>query len=189
MSWTKGHASADVVIYRDTTDGNHAEYIVHLGQMKKYYVPLSPPAPGFDAFDDLVSGTTLPVHDIEGSLSKSMIVAFTVESFDEHETGVGAASLTNFQHRLKLECYPAPRVVSGVMSKRYVFFLTCCSTVDGLFSILPPYGEVPFCPRGLSRGTLNGFSLYCLALFLSLSLSHRTEQPLMSAPCYWLHHL
>ena len=51
-------------------------------------------------------GTTLPVPDLEGSLSKVMIGAFTVESIDGHKRGVGAASLTNFQYHLKLEGYP-----------------------------------------------------------------------------------
>ena len=43
--------------------------------------------------------------DLEGSLSKVMIGAFTVESIDGHKRGVGA-SLTNFQYHLKLEGYP-----------------------------------------------------------------------------------
>ena len=44
--------------------------------------------------------------DLEGSFSKVMIGAFTVESMDGHKRGVGAASLTNFQYHLKLEGYP-----------------------------------------------------------------------------------
>ena len=44
--------------------------------------------------------------DLEDSLSKVMIGAFTVESIDGHKRGVGAASLTNFQYNLKLEGYP-----------------------------------------------------------------------------------
>ena len=63
-------AQTSPVIYPVTKDGNPAENTVHLGLMKKYYVPLSSPAPDLDALHDLGSGTTLPVPDIEGSLSK-----------------------------------------------------------------------------------------------------------------------
>ena len=35
-----------------------------------------------------------------------MIGAFTVESIDGHERGVGAASFTNFRYYFKLEGYP-----------------------------------------------------------------------------------
>ena len=94
------------VIYRVTKDGNPSEITVHLGRMKKYFVPLSSPVPDLDALDDLFLGTTLPVPDLEGSLSKVMIGAFTIESIDGHKRGVGAASLINFQYHLKVEGYP-----------------------------------------------------------------------------------
>ena len=94
------------VIYRVTKDGNPAEITVHLGRMKKYVVPRSFPVPDLDALDDLFLGTTLPVPDLEGSLLKVMIVAFTVEIIDGHKRGVEAASLTNFQYHLKLQGYP-----------------------------------------------------------------------------------
>ena len=99
-------AQTSPVIYRITKDGNPAEIIVHLGRMKKYYVPLSSPDPDLDALDDIILGITLPVPDLEGSLSKVMIGAFTVERIDGHKRGVGPASLTNFQYHLKLEGYP-----------------------------------------------------------------------------------
>ena len=89
------------VIYRVTKDGNSTEITVHLGRMKKYFVPLSSPVPDLDAFADFCWGTTLPVPDLEGSFSEGMVGAFTVESTD------GAASKTNFQYHLKLEGYPA----------------------------------------------------------------------------------
>ena len=108
-------AQLSPVIYRVTKDGNPAEITVHLGRMKKYVVPRSPPVPDVDALDDLFLGTTLSVPDLEGSLSKGMIGAFTVESIDGHERGVGATSLTNFQYHLKLHGIP-PRRVYGVMS-------------------------------------------------------------------------
>ena len=73
--------------------------------MKKYVVPLLSPVPDLDTLDDIFLGTTLAVPDLEGSLSKVMIGAFTVESIDGHKRGVGA-SLTNFQYHLKLEGYP-----------------------------------------------------------------------------------
>ena len=66
------------VIYRVTKDGNPAEITVHLGRMKKYVVPRSSPIPDLDALDGLFLETTLPVPDLEGSLSKVMIGAFTV---------------------------------------------------------------------------------------------------------------
>ena len=44
--------------------------------------------------------------DLEGSLSKVMIGAFTAESIEGHRRGVGAASLTKFQYHLKLQGYP-----------------------------------------------------------------------------------
>ena len=94
------------VIYRVTKDGNPAEITVHLGRMKKYVVPRSSPVPDLDALDDLFLATTLPVPDLEGSLSKVMIGAFTVESIDGYKRVVGAASLTNFQYHLKLQGYP-----------------------------------------------------------------------------------
>ena len=99
-------AQMSPVIYRVTKDGNPTEITVHLGRMKKYFVPLSSPVPDLDALDDLFLGTTLPVPDLEGSLSKVMIGAFTIESIDGHKRGVGAASLINFQYHLKLEGYP-----------------------------------------------------------------------------------
>ena len=95
------------VISRVTKDGNPAEITVHLGRKKKPVVSLLSPVPDFDALDDLFLGTTLPVPDLEGSLSKVMIGAFTVESIDGHKRGVGAASLTNFQYHLKLKNYYA----------------------------------------------------------------------------------
>ena len=97
------------VIYRVTKDGNPAEITVHLGRMKKYVVPRSSPVPDLDALDDLFLGTTLPVPDLEGSLSKVMIVAFTVEIIDGHKRGVEAASLTNFQYHPKLQGYPTQK--------------------------------------------------------------------------------
>ena len=74
--------------------------------MKKYVVPQSSPVPDLDALDDLFLGTTLTVPDLEGSLSKVMIGAFTVEGIDGHKRGVGGASLTNFRYHLKLQGYP-----------------------------------------------------------------------------------
>ena len=75
-------------IYRVAKDSDLAEITVHLGRMKKYVVPRSSPVPDLDALDDLFLGTTLPVPDLEGSLSKVMIGAFTVESIDGHKRGV-----------------------------------------------------------------------------------------------------
>ena len=69
-------------------DGNPGIITVHLGRMKKYVVPRSSPVPDLDALDDLFLGTTLPVPDLEGSLLKVMIVAFTVEIIDGHKRGV-----------------------------------------------------------------------------------------------------
>ena len=91
------------IIYRVTKDGNPAEITVHLGRMKKYVVPLSSPVPDLDALDDIFLETTLHVPELESSLSKVMIGAFTVESIDGHQNGVGAAYLTNFLYHLKLE--------------------------------------------------------------------------------------
>ena len=79
---------------------------MHLGRMKKCFVPLSSQNLDLDALDDVFLGTTLPVPDLEGSLSKGTIGEFTVESIDGHKRGVGAASLTNFQYHLKHEGYP-----------------------------------------------------------------------------------
>ena len=53
--------------------------------MKKYVVPRSSPVPDLDALDDLFLRTTLPVPDLEGSLPKVVIGAFTVESIDGHK--------------------------------------------------------------------------------------------------------
>ena len=99
-------AQTSPVIYRITKDGNPAEITVHLSRKKKYYVPLSSPAPDLDALDDLFLGTTLPVPNLAGSLSKIMIGAFTVRSIEGHKREVGAASLLNFQYHRKLEGYP-----------------------------------------------------------------------------------
>ena len=70
------------VMYCVTKDGNPAENTVRLGRMKKNVVPLSSPVPDLDALDDLFLGTTLPVPDLEGFLSKVMIGSFTVEMMD-----------------------------------------------------------------------------------------------------------
>ena len=107
-------AQTSPVISGVTKDGNPAEITVHLGRKKKYYVSLSSPAPDLDAFDDICLGTTLPVPDHEGSMSKVMIGAFTVQSIDGHKGGVGAASLTNFQYHLKLEGYPTYPTQTGI---------------------------------------------------------------------------
>ena len=102
-------AQMSPVVYRFTKDGNPGKITVHLGRMKKYVVPRSSPVPDLDALDDLFLGTTLPVPDLEGSLSKVMIVAFTVEIIGGHKRGVEAASLTNFQYHLKLQGYPTQK--------------------------------------------------------------------------------
>ena len=77
--------------------------------MKKCSVPLSLLNPDLDALDDDFLRTTLPVPDLKGSLSKVTIGAFKVDSIDGNKRGVGAASLTSFQYRLKLEGYPTQR--------------------------------------------------------------------------------
>ena len=53
----------------------------------------------------------------------------------------------------------------------------------------PPRGNLILSPR-MSRSTFTGLFLHCLVLFSALLFfSHQTEQPLMSALCYWFHHL
>ena len=126
------------------------------------------------------------VPDLEGSLSKVMIGAFTVESIDGHERGVGATSLTNFQYHLKLHGIP-PRRVYGVMSTPSLdaeklllptVLLYCRRTLQHLN---PLRGNLILSPR-MSHSTFTGL---CLVLFLALLFScHQTEQPLMSALCY-----
>ena len=76
---------------------------------------ISSPVPDLDALDDLFLGTTLPVPDLEGSLSKVLIGVFTVWIIDIHTRGVGAASDTNFQYHLSCEVILL-RWVYGVMS-------------------------------------------------------------------------
>ena len=85
--------------------GNPAAITVHLGRIKTYYVSLPSPALDVVALDDTFLATTLPVHDLERSLGKVKIGAFTVERIDGQKRGVGAASLINFQYHLKLEGY------------------------------------------------------------------------------------
>ena len=63
-------AQMSLVIHRVTKAGNPAEISVHLGRMKTFVVPLSSPVPDLDALADLFLGSTLPVPDLEGSLSK-----------------------------------------------------------------------------------------------------------------------
>ena len=94
------------VIYRVTKQGATTETTVHLGRMKKYNSPVTHPDPDLDALDDMFLGTTLPVPDLTGSMTKVTIGPFTVESIDGHKRGVGAASLANFQYHLKLKDYP-----------------------------------------------------------------------------------
>ena len=91
------------VIYRVTKEGATTEITVHLGRMKKYNVPVSSPVPDLDAVDDMLLGTTLPVLDLTGSVTKVTIGPFTVEKMDGHKRGVGAASLANFQYHLQLK--------------------------------------------------------------------------------------
>lgn len=74
--------------------------------MKKYNAPESSPVPDLDAIDDMFLGTTLPIPDIEGSVTKVALRSFTVESIARHKRGVGAASLGDFQYHLKLKDYP-----------------------------------------------------------------------------------
>ena len=174
------------VMYRVTKDGNPAEITVHLGRMKKYVVPRSSPVPDLDALDDLFLGTTLPVPDLEGSLSKVMIGAFTVESIDGYKRVVGAASLTNFQYHLKLQGYPTqtgvwrqvnaiPQCREMIASYRAAVFSTDTSAFN------PPRGNLVVSPR-MSRSTFTEIFLHCLVLFsMLLFFSHHTEQPLMSA--------
>ena len=74
--------------------------------MKKYIAPTSSPVPDFEALDVMFLGTTLPVPDLDGSVTKVTLGPFTVESIDGHKRGVGAASLDNFQYHLKLKDHP-----------------------------------------------------------------------------------
>ena len=135
--------------------------------------------------------TALPVPDLEGSLSKVMIGAFTVESIDGHKRGVGAASLTNFQHHLKLQGYPTQmgiwRHVNAIPQCREMissYRAAVLSTDPSAFK--PPRGNLILSPR-MSHSTFTGL---CIVLSLELLfLSHQTEQPLMSALCYWFHQL
>ena len=66
--------------------------------MKKYFVRLSSPNPDLDALDDVCLGSTLPVPDLEGSLSKVTIGAFTVENIDGHKKG----SRSSISHPLSI---------------------------------------------------------------------------------------
>ena len=51
-------------------------------------------------------GTTLPVPDLEGSVTKATIRPFTVETIDGHKRGVGAVSVASFPYHLKLKDHP-----------------------------------------------------------------------------------
>ena len=73
------------IIYGVNEDVNATEISVHLRRMKKYVVPLSSAVPDLYAVDDLFFVTSLPVPDLEGSLSTVTIGALTVESIDGHK--------------------------------------------------------------------------------------------------------
>ena len=160
-------------IYRVTKDGNPAGITVHLGRMKKYVVPLSSPVPDLDALYDLSLETTLPMPDLEGSLSNVMIGAFTFESIGGHKRGVGAEPLTNFQYHLKLEGYPTlmgiwrhvndiPQCTEMIASYRAAVLSTDSSAFKS------PHAEISFCPRGCLIALSLGSSyivLYCFQRF------------------------
>ena len=99
-------AQVSPVIYRVSKPNEPAEATVHLGRMKRFVKPKSSPAPDFEALDDMFLGTTLPVHDLDGSMHTVTIGQYAIEAIDGHKRGVGAASLENFQHHLKLKGQP-----------------------------------------------------------------------------------
>ena len=117
------------VIYHVIKHGNPTENTVHFGQMNNYVVPLSSTVPDSDALDDVFLGTTLPEPDLEGALSKAVIGASTVWSFDGHKRGAGATSLTNFQHHLKLEGFPTQMAM-----RRHVNAVTQCRETIASYS-------------------------------------------------------
>ena len=131
--------------------------------------------------------------DLEGSLSKVMIGAFTVESIDGHNRGLRAASLTTFSFISSCRVF-LPKWLYGIMStpslnaEKVMFptvLLYCRRTLEHLNS---PRGNLILSPR-MSHSTFTGLSyivLYCLQRIL---FSHQTEQPLTWARCNWFHHL
>ena len=104
--------------------------------------------------------------DLEGSLSKVVIRAFTVESIDGHKREVGAASLTNFQYNLKMQGYLTQmgiwRRVNAIPQCREMivsYRAAVLSTDSSAFK--PPDAEISFCPRGCLIALSLGFVLYC----------------------------
>ena len=149
--------------------------------MKKCVVPLSSPVPDIDALDDIFLGTTLPVPDLEGSLSKVMFGAFTVESIGGHKRGLGAASLTKCQYHLKLQGNPThmgiwrhvnaiPRCREMIASYRAAVL----STDPSAFNTTRKYRSVPTGPHGCLIAFSLGLSCiyqvyYCSAFILIIS--------------------
>ena len=74
--------------------------------MKRFVEPKSSPAPDFEALDDMILGTTLPVPDLDGSMHTVTIGPYAIEAIDGHKRGAGAASVDNFQYHLKLQGKP-----------------------------------------------------------------------------------
>ena len=107
--------------------------------MKKIVVPRSSPVPDLDALDDLVSGTTLPAPDLEGSLSKVMIGAFTVKSIDDiKESRSSISDQLSVSSKVVRVSYPDGHTAScqrHPSMQRNDRFLPCCCIVDGPFSI------------------------------------------------------
>ena len=152
--------------------------------MKKYVVSRSSPVPDLDALDDIFLGTTLPVPDLEGSLSKVMFGAFTVESIDGHKRGLGAASLTKCQYHLKLQGNPThmgiwrhvnaiPRCREMIASYRAAVLSTDPSASK------PPTRK----SRSVSADVSHHFhwASSCIVLSAFIYSLHQTEQPLVSA--------
>ena len=133
--------------------------------MKKCFVPLSSPNPDLDALDDGFLGTTLLVPDLEGSLAKVTIGAFTVESIDGHKTGVGAASLTNCQYHLKLEGYPTQMGIwrhgNAIHQCREMSASYRAAVVSKNPSAFDPPSRKSRPVTRLSRGTIIGLVLLC----------------------------
>lgn len=99
-------AQLSPVIYRVSRDDETAEITVHLGRTKSYVAP-TPSAPDFEAPGEIFSGRTLPVPDLDGSVTTVALGPHVVEGIGSRERGGRAASTDDCQCRLRLKDNPS----------------------------------------------------------------------------------
>ena len=93
-------------MYCIARDGKLVGASVYLGRIKAYHSDTFSSVPYFTPLDEFVLGT-LPVPDLDGSVSTVHIGPYTVEAIESHKRGAGEASLSNFPYNYHVNDKPS----------------------------------------------------------------------------------